>query len=298
MANNKKKTPSTRRDKKQQEEKPEAAQAGPDDVMGEKKPEWFSNSQLASIIYLTFALSKILELNAAVKQGIAEPKLCMAYLQSEETCKSELFSHLIRTKFYSSIQVGGLVLSLCYNVWNQEFYFRKLITLLCMTPLASTLITCGLNWEYLDPVKGRTLMMIVTILLLVAIPNSKSMIPFTSSDRPVNLQSLPGMCLVMLASFPLLEVGQVWSRSGTVGLENALLLAPDDAIFPEPAKVMVSFWLVDKLTMAFLFAFAFRELPESGQKVRMYVCLRIYYFAFCSQVRCPSHPMSFSLHIP
>jgi hypothetical protein len=281
MANNKKKTVTTRRDKKQQDEASPAdgASANMNIPSDETKAEWFTNSQLASVIFLTFGLSKILEIHAAVKQGSTDPKLCMAYLNSEETCTNENFPSLILAKYYSSIQVAGLVLSLCYHAWNQEFYFRKLITLLSFTPLATTFITCGLNYKYLDPTKGRTLMMIVFILLGVAIPNSKAMLPFTASDRPLDIKSMPGMCLMMLASIAMMEVGQVWSRSGDVGgLENALLAVDGGAAFPEPAKVLVALWLVDKMTMAFLFAYALIDFPEADQKVsrpREYEC--IYY---------------------
>ena len=105
--------------------------------------------------------------------------------------------------------------------------------------------------------------------MAITIPTTREMLPFLHREQPWTLKSLQSLCLMTLATAVLVEVGKVTSYGADV--ENALLIT--DSSFPEPARALANFGLVDKVSMAFLYAFAMVHLPESRQRVRTGVAI-------------------------
>lgn len=107
-------------------------------------------------------------------------------------------------------------------------------------------------------------MLMSGVLMAITIPTTREMIPFLHREQSWTLKSLQSLCLLTLATAVLAEVSKVASYGAD--FENALLVS--DSSFPEPARALVNFWLVDKVSTVFLYAFALVHLPESRQRVR------------------------------
>jgi hypothetical protein len=242
----------------------DAQNQSPSIEAGEPALKGFSKSQLAALIFLTIGTSKVMEFAAAVAEGTENPKKCMQYLEHEETCKHESFTTLILVKYYSAIQVSCLVVSLGWHLWNSEAYFQKLMTTLCFSPLATTVLACFASQEHVQTGRLWHLLLNCGVLMAITIPTTREMLPFLHREQPWTLKSLQSLCLMTLATAVLVEVGKVTSYGADV--ENALLIT--DSSFPEPARALANFWLVDKVSMAFLYAFAMVHLPERQQRVR------------------------------
>jgi hypothetical protein len=224
----------------------------------------FSRSQLAALIFLSIGTSKIMEFAAAIAEGTENPKTCMQYLDHEETCKHESFASLILVKYYSAIQVSCLFVSLVWHVWNSEVYFQKLMTTLCFSPLTTTAVACFASQDYVQTGRLWYLILMSGVLMAISIPTSREMVPFLHRHQPWTLKSLQSLCLMTLATAVLVDIGKLTSYGAD--LENALLVT--DSTFPEPARALANFVLVDKVSMAFLYVFAIVHLPESRQRVR------------------------------
>jgi hypothetical protein len=224
----------------------------------------FSKAQFNSLLCLAIGSAKIMEFAAAIAEGTENPKTCMQYLEHEETCKHESFASLMLVKYYSAVQVSCLFVSLGWHVWNSDAYFQKLMTTLCFSPLATTLLACFASQDYVHNGRLRYLMLMSGVLMAITIPTTREMIPFLHREQSWTLKSLQSLCLLTLATAVLAEVSKVASYGAD--FENALLVS--DSSFPEPARALVNFWLVDKVSTVFLYAFALVHLPESRQRVR------------------------------
>ena len=224
----------------------------------------FSKSQLAALMFLSIGTSKIMEFTAAIAEGAENPKTCMQYLDHEETCKHESFASLILVKYYSAVQVSCLVISLIWHVWNSEAYFQKLMTTLCFSPLTTTVLACFASQDYVKNGRLWYLLLMSGVLMAITVPTTREMVPFLHRNQPWTLKSLQSLCLLTLATAVLLEVGNVTSYGAN--FENALIVT--ESPFPKPARALANFWLVDKVSMAFLYAFAMVHLPTRQQRVR------------------------------
>ena len=218
----------------------DALTAGPSVEATNPALKRFSKPQLALLLFLYVGGSKIMEFRTALKDGTE--KTCMDYLNHEETCKHASFPSLILVKYYSSLQVTWLIISLVWHLWQSEAYFSKLVTCLCISPLTTTALACFSSRPYVEPRRLWHLFFMSCVLLSLAAPRSMDVIPFLPQTQQPNrtLKSLQSMCLLTLAMSILMEVGKVIRSDES--LENSILLT--ETPFPEPARALVNFWLV------------------------------------------------------
>jgi hypothetical protein len=229
-----------------------------------------SKGQLAGLIFLTIGVSKLMEYAKATKEaGTENPATCLSYLD-EETCNHKSFGSLISLKYHTGMQVTLLVVSLMRQCWQSEEIFQKLNALLCISPLGSTLLALVYGKGAIkNGARGQILIMCF-VLIAVAFPATIQGLPFVS-NQPWAKRSLQAICLMTLAIIPLIDVIKVLSSGD---LANSIL--ETETNFPEPARGLVYFYLVDKITMALLFVFALVHLPEQHQRVRLLVRSYVY----------------------
>ena len=236
----------------------------------------FTTAQLGSLVFFMAGISKIYELTTAFHEDGQDAQSCMAYLNDEATCQHPHFSSLIQVKYYSSLSLAGLFSVYVIQLWNSEYYFMKFMNCLCFSPLfTSFLAVAALPFTIdaggegvLSTKKTWELCAIITILFGTVAPKSVDHLPFFTSKmednvKPFSLQALALWCLIGASLWEVARVVYV-SFSNNDGLQNALLDTP--VFFPERAKVLVYFWMVDKLAMAFLYVFAVVHLPVFKQR--------------------------------
>ena len=123
--------------------------------------------------------------------------------------------------------------------------------------------------DILSSKKTWELCIIITILYGTVAPKSVDHLPFFTSKmendvKHFSLQAFALWCLVGASLWDVVRVFYV-GLSSNDGVQNALLDTP--VLLPERAKVLVYFWMVDKVAMALLYAFAIVHLPNFKQRV-------------------------------
>lgn len=236
----------------------------------------FTTAQLGALVFLMAGVSKIYELTTAYHEDGEDAPSCMAYLNDEATCQHPHFSSLIQVKYYSALSLGALFSMYVLQLWHSEYYFMKFLNCLCISPLFTSFValfalpftTDAGEEDILSSKKTWELCTIMTILFGTVAPKSVDHIPFFTSKMENNVKQLTVQALALwgLIGASLWEVARVFyvSFSSNDGLQNALLGTP--VLLPERAKVLVYFWMVDKVAMAFLYLFAVVHLPVFKQR--------------------------------
>ena len=236
----------------------------------------FATAQLGALVFLVAGVAKLYELTIAL--GEDERSLsCMAYLNDgEETCKHPHFKSLIQVKYYSALSLAGLVLVFILQLWSSEYYLMKFMNCLNVSPLFTTFLaitalpfTISSEKEILSSSKTWEICIVLTILFGTVAPKSVDHLPFFTSkleDGSVKMLSMQAAALWCLIGASLWDIASVFNvaYSENVGLQNGLLDTPIP--FPEQAKALVYFWLVDKFAMALIYAFAVVHLPQYKQR--------------------------------
>jgi hypothetical protein len=224
----------------------------------------FTRAQLAALIFISIACSKILEFATALKEGSEDPKTCMSYLNDEETCTHASFSSMILVKHYSALSLVAIVLSMMWHLWKSETLFLKLMTCICISPLSTTILAAIYSQGYVEQDRIWHLIIMSSVLFATCVPTTAQQLAFLP-DQPWTARSLQSMCLITLAISSLLDIYRVVDNSNNNNWENSLLETTTP--FPEAARGLIHFWLVDKLSIALLFVFAVVHFPEHTQRV-------------------------------
>eukprot|EP00537_Pseudo-nitzschia_pungens_P002324 CAMPEP_0172368324 /NCGR_PEP_ID=MMETSP1060-20121228/26405_1 /TAXON_ID=37318 /ORGANISM="Pseudo-nitzschia pungens, Strain cf. cingulata" /LENGTH=337 /DNA_ID=CAMNT_0013092873 /DNA_START=71 /DNA_END=1084 /DNA_ORIENTATION=- len=247
----------------------------------------FTTAQLGALVFLMTGVSKIYELTVALDEDESEAPSCMAYLNNDETCKHPHFKSLIQAKYYSAISLAGLVSVYVLQLWSSEYYFMKFMNCLSINPLFTTFLALSalpftIDSPGEDGVISKTKMWelcaMLTILYGTVAPKSVDHLPFFTGkmeEGSVKHVSLQAASLCCLAGASFWDVCSVIYNGiyNTNGLQNALLDVPE--AFPDTAKALVYFWMVDKIAMAILYAFAIVHLPIFKQRAILVAALGI-----------------------
>ena len=244
--------------------KEENASPSVDTSVPKAKP--FTNlSQVAALIYLTIGYSKIMEFSVAISEGTEDPQKCMSYLNDEETCSNPGFTSLIKVKYYSGISLMAIVTTMVLQLWKSEEPFSKLMSCLCLSPLSTTaIIASTVSMNFVSREKVWQLVMNCAVLAATCFPSSTAQMPFVT-DKPWTARSAQSVCLITLALACVWDVLRVMISEH--GMQNALLATSSP--LPEPARALMHYWIVDKISMALLFTFAVVHLPRQSQRVSL-----------------------------
>ena len=263
MSNKNKKTAAAKAKKAEKASK--ASAAGTENATTTTTPPaapsggFLSSSQLSALIFLAMGLSKLMEFASALTEALDEekaPKVCMSYLNDEETCNSPGFQSLIQAKYYSGINLTLLTAFMILIVWKNEIQFSKVMTCLCISPISTTVLGIYLSQEHVAQGKALHLMLMCFALLATSTPNNKDKIPFLA-EQSWNARTLQGLCLMVLVFQNLLDV----YRANTLpSLLDVDLPAKDNV------RILINFWCIDKLSIALLFFYAMVHFPEQIQR--------------------------------
>jgi len=218
-------------------------------------------AQLAALICLAIGISKLMQFSSAVKEGSENPETCMSYMIDETTCKHPSFGSLVLLKYYSGLSLTAIVAFFVFHLWFSEGLLVKFMTCIFITPLNTTALAAALSDGMVKPARVWHLIWMSGILLATSIPSTPEHFPFLN-ERSWSARSMQSMCLISLALLSLTDISRAFS--GDAGMENALFHA--DTPLPYAARSLVYFWIVDKLSMALLFAFAVVHLPAHKQR--------------------------------
>lgn len=224
----------------------------------------FTRSQLASLVFLSVGGSKIMEFSTAFNQGHEDPTSCLEYLgqANEDVCFHPSFSSLILAKYYSGLSLAGYLLSGMIILWNSEALFLRFMTLMAVSPVATTTVATIARQVFLERGRVWHLLIVASVLYATIAPQSVFILPFMA-DRtftPQTVQSKTLMGLAGLASWELFRV----IFNGERDVANSLV--DTGSPLPVAAKALVNFWMVDKLSMVLLYVFAMLHLPVPMQR--------------------------------
>ena len=245
---------------------PKEAAANPSGEREALQP--FTTAQLGVLLCVSLGIAKIMELATASVEGTENPKTCNSYLIDEATCRHSDFASLILVKYYTSISLTVLVVSLMVLLWPTERMFMKFTTCLCVTPLTSTAFNAAI---FEDGVMTRGgifhLIMIAFVLMATCKPFNKDHFPFiNNNEHNWTARSFQSLCLSTLTIISLSDIARVViNGAADGGMQNALVTS--ETPFSDPAASIVHFWIIDKLSMALLYAFAVVHLPTHRQRV-------------------------------
>eukprot|EP00535_Pseudo-nitzschia_heimii_P001810 CAMPEP_0197174884 /NCGR_PEP_ID=MMETSP1423-20130617/1247_1 /TAXON_ID=476441 /ORGANISM="Pseudo-nitzschia heimii, Strain UNC1101" /LENGTH=335 /DNA_ID=CAMNT_0042623893 /DNA_START=58 /DNA_END=1065 /DNA_ORIENTATION=+ len=245
----------------------------------------YTTAQLGALVFLMAGVSKIYELTTAYHEDGDDAPSCMAYLNDEATCQHPHFKSLIQIKYYSSLSLTMLFSIYVLQLWKSEYYLMKFMNCLCISPLFTSFLAVsalpftidGGDGNILSTKKTWELCTIITILFGTVAPKSVDHLPFFTSKKEDNVKqfSLQAFALWGLIGASLWDVARVFyiAFSSDDGLQNALL--DTSVLLPERAKVLVYFWIVDKVAIALLYAFAIVHLPVFKQRAILLASLGI-----------------------
>lgn len=236
----------------------------------------YTTAQLGALVFFMAGISKIYELTTAYHKDGDDASSCMAYLNDEATCHHPHFKSLIQIKYHSALSLMGLFSVYALQLWKSEYYFMKFMNCLCISPLFTSFLAIAAlpftidsgEKDILSSKKTWELCIVMTILYGTIAPKSVDHLPFFTSKLEDNVKqfSLQAVALWCLIGAGLWDVARVFyfNLSSDNGLQNALLDTP--VLLPERAKVMVYFWMVDKVAMVLLYAYAVVHLPVFKQR--------------------------------
>ena len=235
----------------------------------------FTTAQLGAMIFLMAGVSKLYELTIALDEE--DGAKCKSYLPNhEETCGHPHFKSLLQVKYHSAISLALLFSVFVLQLWSSEYYFMKFMNCLCISPLFTSFVAIvALSFtvssgegEVLASGKTWELCVVMTILYGSVAPKSVDHLPFFTSKLEENVKqfSMQAVSLWCLIGAGLFDIAKVFyfGISNNVGLENALLDTP--VALPEASKALVYFWMVDKVAIVLLYAFAVVHLPVFKQR--------------------------------
>jgi hypothetical protein len=248
--------------KKQKEPADDAAASAPSTERPSRAMTPFTTAQLAAMMCVAIGTAKLMEFAAALKEGTENPTTCLSYLEDETTCKHSSFGSLVLVKYYSGLSLTAIVLSLMWNLWNTEHLLLKFMTCIFATPLATTTLAAVFSDGIVKSAQIRHLILMSGVLIATCVPSTPEHFPFLN-ERSWTARSLQSLCLISLATLSLADITGV--LVGDAGMQNALLDL--GAPLPDAARSVVFFWIVDKLSMALLFAFSVVHLPQHTQRV-------------------------------
>ena len=258
----------------------------------------FTTAQLGALIFFIAGASKLYELASALDD--TEGQRCLSYLPNdEETCLHPHFKSLLQAKYYSALSLGGLFSIFVLQLWHSEYYFMKFMNCLCFSPLFTSFLAIVALAFTVSPgedvlAKGKTweMCIIMTILYGSVAPKSVDHLPFFTSklEDNVKLVSVQAIALWALIGASIWDVVQLFytAFSDNIGLQNALLDTP--VPLPAAAKALVYFWVVDKIAMAVLYAFAAVHLPVFKQRSILMATLGIKICEYYMQLENMSDP--------
>ena len=259
MTNKHKKTAAAKKTEK-------AAQKKVESPVAVEQPSFmnFTRAQLAALVIASIGYSKLMELSTAYKEGHENPTSCLNYLGevNADVCAHPSFSSLILAKYYSGLAMAAYLLSSMFLLWNTEFYFLKFMTLLSFTSVTGTAITAVISQGYLQENVVWHLVIVSAVLFATIAPQSVDVLPFVAhrSFTPQTAQTKTLMGLTLLAAWEFFRVACNSERD----LGNSLL--ETESSLPQGAAALVNFWMLDKLSMMFMYAFAILQFPPTLQR--------------------------------
>jgi len=207
-------------------------------------------------------------------------------------CLDEGLNALLKYKYALGWQVTVLVFSVMLQCWNRDEWLIRLNVGFLVTPiLASMLALLSVEETLIHKGSARQQVIMAVVLSCVGAPPSVDWIPFLggtnnlpgSVPRGSKSKSLQSLMIMTMAcyfffqgvvqwGYPLVpSYIQLWSAenldsAASVGMEwvNKEVIT---AVTKTPASLVVMlFMIIDKLTLAFLFFFAWFYLPEQQQR--------------------------------
>ena len=209
------------------------------------------------------------------------------------TCVEDGFNSLLQYKYAMGCQVTALVAGLVLQCWHVEGWLMRLnVGMVVFTPLLPTVASLLTIVPSLIPKKAAWPQVIMAMVLsYLGSPTSLDWIPFVGKRPSLvperhDIKSLQSLMLMALASLFFIPVVVQWinpllptlmdirSSKDAIADTSAVLLWINNELLTSATAtttpsslVVVLLLLVDKLTIAFVYFFAWFYFPEQHQRV-------------------------------
>ena len=264
----------------------------------------FTNGQLTMLVFLSIGLTKISEIRKLISEQDeyiasaagasdkdntateAELKICKSYFQNESMCYDSnddddtvSLSSLLQMKYFTSLSMTFIVLSLCYSTWNTETMLLQVNRLLCLFPISILMVALYMNLQNDQLKYGRVqqnILMCITLLTVqYALPTPPATTPsgadgtaaattpatplthFTKINPYSTFRTLQGFCLLTFAVASLVEVYHLYLKPTYINSDS------NNLIHNEP---ILHGWIVDQLSMAVMYLFVLMKFPNPAQR--------------------------------
>lgn len=262
MTNKHKKTTTNKATKNAKEEQKDPFSAG----VPEPQLKNFTRAQVAALVFISIGYTKLMEFSTALQQGTEDPQKCLSYLgaDNKETCTHPGFQSLILVKYFSGMTFAAMVTCLALILWSTELTFLKLMNCLTFSPLFATSVAAIFS-KHLASKYVWHLLIVASVLFATCAPQNDHQLAFFHVEYPFSKTSTQAITLMGFAAFTLWEIARVVINSDG-NMANSLIQT--QVPLPEAASTLVNFWIVDKVGIFLLYAFAVVHLPNSSQRVR------------------------------
>ena len=218
---------------------------------------YLSSAQFTIVIFLSVAISYLLDYAKAISQGI-DSNYCKNFIQDVDTC-STTDMHMIRAKYYSGILTVVVVGLTGWTVRREEPLLLRLISCLLMTPILSTVIVLQASKEWIHVGKNFSIGMMCTVLLVVGMSsfgNAAILAPWQSSFR-LDVPTLTILVLILVNIYETIRLGMEQVEGHVIVGDNGITA---------PAKVLIYFLCVDKATIVAVLMFGLAFLNDSKRR--------------------------------
>ena len=292
---------------KGKEAKAEAAAAkaaqNPVDEKPKKADGIFSRGQLTSLIFLVMGLSRLFQISNGIRQEDGSPtRACTHFFNGtaaisdpEAACSEDGFTTLLRYKYFMGWQVTVLAFACMLQSWHNDQWLIRLNVGFLVTPILTGIVALLMVEDTLvfrPTVRHQAILAVV--MTFVGSPPSMEWIPFLggtkvlpqSIPRPHNTKTLQSLMMVTMSLYFFFQGALLWGYPLTKsfvglgsmeGLHDAASLGLDwinseilaVATNTPASLVTMALMAIDKLTMAYIFSFAWFYLPEQQQRTML-----------------------------
>ena len=112
----------------------------------EIKPQAMSKGQLNAFILVGVGITKLVNMEKAIRVGDEPTKMCLLYFLDDDVCSDDGLNTFLRFKYMLSIQVLVTVLTIALQCWNSEDVLIRYTASLVASPVfAASLALVGNN---------------------------------------------------------------------------------------------------------------------------------------------------------
>jgi len=268
-------------------------------------------AQFIILLLLSMGISRLLQIKSAyimttVEEGAddgvggAPSAFCLEHL-GDAACRESSVLHLLQLKYQTGLQTAVLILMAALQCWKREEVLQRLHGLLMFTPLTTAVAVLWLSKQWISPTHVTRQLPVAFVLMVLAKPPPHNVAfkcpsEYRTWGSAKNWSTMTLQCLLLLSLagwyfFECLYYGVLFPVITNVPtvVEQWVLTDPMTTT-PTATTPIMYLILVDQLTRAWVFLFAWYYFHDSEQRVstkkqtgfaNLYIIMNYLWFIRC-----------------